>query len=249
DTVRPKIIIGEIVEGCKLTSSSSSEQSLDSLVDDTTFTIYKFLPTDINFQTNSIFFSTNLKSSRIINARWLIGNETTPRNGNKISVDFNTPIQEITAKLIINWRYSNGLSSFTDTIEKKFHILSRITLFGDYFGANADDTASKYIVTIGSMIDSTYDTPQKIWGIQNLLRGYPYKLEIVKWSRGFGICSALGPKYYFQMAGEKYSFPFSFGLQNKSRDSISIDYSFYRIDPNTSFNDSFIVKKFIGKKL
>jgi hypothetical protein len=250
DTVRPAITISENVVGCKLIRVGALEQEVDSLIGDTLFTLYKILPTDPNYQSITLYFTTNLPAYRILSANWQIGAETTSRNGNRIAVDFETPAPSLTARLIINWRYTYELvSSFTDTLYKNFTLSADTSLFGKYYGANTDDPLNKYTVTIGSMIDSTYGDPIKIWGIQNLMIGYPFKLEIQQKSKAFGICSAIGPKYIIQIGASKYSFPFSFGYLNAKKDSITIDYSYYRVNPITSFYDTFFVKKFIGIKL
>ncbi len=249
DTIRPKIIIAENVQGCKLIATGSPEQPVDSLIQDSIFTVYKFLPTDPAYVTTTLYFTTNLPASRIISANWLIGNETTQRSGSFLSVDFDKPSTSLTVRLIINWKYANDVISFTDTLYKNFRLTTDTFLFGKYFGANIDGPDNKYTVTIGSMIDSSYNPASKIWGIQNLMIGYPYKLEISQKSRGFGICSAIGQKYLVQIGDRKYSFPFTTGYLNATRDSIVIDYSYFRVDPLTTFYDTFFVKKFIGKRL
>jgi hypothetical protein len=250
DTVRPQILIVESMQGCKLLSSNSASQSVDTAIDDTKFTIYKYSLDGSNyFQKISLLFTSNLPSYRISSTSWMIGRETAIRNGNSVGVDFESPTSELTAKLIIKWRYTNDGVFYTDTISKTFIVSADSSLFGKYYGSSTDDTTNKYIVTIGSMVDSVYDSPRVIWAVKNLLIGYPYQLEILPWSRGFSACSAFGIKEHFAWAGRTFSFPYTFGIQHKNRDSISINYSFYRKDLHTPFYDSVIVKKFVGKKV
>ena len=251
DTVRPVITIFENVTGCKLIRVGALEQEVDSLFADTLFTLYKISPTDPGYQSITLYFTTNLPASRVISAQWQVGSETTSRNGSKIAVDFETPAPSLTARLIINWRYSyNHVSSFTDTLYQNFTLGTDTSLFGKYFGANTDDPLNKYTVTIGSMIDISTGSPISYRGIRNLMIGYPFNLEIFPRSRDFGTCGSLGESSSIVTIGnQKFSFPYSAGFLNSRKDSIFIDYSYFQINTITGLKDTFFIKKFIGKKV
>lgn len=185
------------------------EQEVDSLFADTLFTLYKKISTDPSYQSITLYFTTNLPASRVISAQWQVGTETTSRNGSKIAIDFETPAPSLTARLTINLRYSyNRVSSFTDTLYKNFAISTDTSMFGKYYGANTDEPSNKYTVTIGSMIDISTGSPISYRGIRNLMIGYPFNLEIVPRSRGFGTCGSLGESSSIVTIGsQKFSFP------------------------------------------
>ena len=250
DTVRPVITISENVVGCKLIRVGAPELVIDSLIADTLFTLYEFYPTEPKYQSITLYFTTNLPAYRILSAKWQIGTETTSRNGNNISVDFDRPAPSLTARLIINWRYTYDFSSsFIDTLYQKFTLSTDTSLFGKYYGANTDDLLNKYTITIGRMFDISTGSPITYRGITNLMIGYPFNLEIFPRSRGFGTCSSRGESSSIVTIGnQKFSFPYSVGFLNASKDSIFIDYSYFQINTITGLKDTFFMKKFIGKK-
>jgi hypothetical protein len=246
DTVRPQIIIGEILAGCRLISPTMLEQRIDTFLPGSAFTIYQLSPAFPNYNAVRLYFATNLPVYRILSAKWIIGNESAIRNGSSVAVDFENPFGELNAKLIINWRYKNDMQSYNDTLSKHFNIKADTELFGNYYGSNSDDTSLKYTVTIGKMIDSSSGTPFSMWGIQNLMIGYPFKLEVFPRTTGFGLCGGADYKYIVQIGDEKYTAPYAIGYLNNTKDSILIEYSYNHVNSTTNQFDSTYKKKFVG---
>jgi hypothetical protein len=247
----PNIQVSHVIDGCNFADASNYSIPIDTTISDSLFSIYR-LSGKAQYFPITLTFTINVSNGIIRSVKWKVGVDPDEITARSYSLYFVEPVGSLTVSAAVEWMNQNSSKTFRDTIVKTIFIADRELPTTVYRGSNTDSQSDVFNITISEFSDEmNMQTQEKIFGIQNLFKGFQHSLPINIYTNGFGICQAPFPyPDRYNINGRYYSQPLGIAVFSANKDSIYINYSFVQYKNAVSFDSIQIHKRsFAGRKV